>query len=1357
MKDIRPAKIPDFLSGGGQMGERIRNLDWSKTPLGDPENWDQGLKTSVSICLNSNFPIALYWGEELALIYNDAWSPIPGNKHPWALGRTAKEVWKDIWAEIEPEFKKAFEGIPGGSKDALLPMQRHGYIEECYFDFTFTPVRAANGKIEGIFNAVIETTYRILSERRSNFLNNLSVALTSAHTQEKVFEIFNEFLKQNNNPVSFAFFYADNDGSPKLFAATDSNGIKLNKPFPFKDVSEEKKIHLIKNIREYLKEVPKGYWKEEPVEAVILPITDLNEKVSHYIICGLNARRRYDEDYKSFFQSVIHIVTKIINTIFSLEEERKRAETLEELDKAKTIFFSNISHEFRTPLTLMLGTLEEVLKDEITAEENLQRLEITHRNAMRLLKLVNTLLDFSRIESGRQKGNFAPVDLGSFTKNLTANFESIVEKAGLNFNVEINAINQAVYVDKSMWEKIVFNLLSNAFKYTLDGSITIRLFSKDDTVVFEVEDTGVGIPEKELPHMFERFHRVQNIVGRTYEGTGIGLSLIKELVQLHKGTVSVRSQEGKGSCFSVKLPFGKEHLPEDQIGFVQTEIESSLPNIYIDETTSLLDDAQAKSFSDINDNEPLTINKPPILVVDDNADMRRHIKSVLQKQYRIITAANGLDALIKIKSEKPLLVLSDIMMPVMDGIELIKQIKNDQQTAQLPVILLTARAGEESRVEGFETGADDYLVKPFAANELIARVKAQIHIAKMRAAVEEKLRSFLMQAPAAIAIVEGPEFRFTVANQRYQKLFARTKEQLIGYTIKEAFPEVEEQNFYGIFTNVLESAEPFMAHEFPITLKEDEEIKTGYYDFVIHPIKDNEDHVNDLMIVAFEVTESVTARKKIEESEERFRTLANEAPLFVWLTDKNLQTTFLNETGLHYFNVDVIKGLSWKNFIHPDDIERVLNVMDDAAVKHKSYTLEMRLKNGATGEYHWFLDKGVPRYDGNEFIGYIGTSLDIDDRKRSEKILQESEARFRTLTEALPQLVLMTDAKGVQQFASKSWIDYAGLIPQGEIWLHIIHPDDIMRVGESWINNLQIGKTYKVELRLKNKQGEYRWHFGQGEPIRDKDGNIINWIGAFTDIHDRKTFADKLEAEVAQRTFELERSNKELESFNYIASHDLQEPLRKIQTFILLLEKSLTDEETSRKYINKITTSAQRMSQLIQSVLDYSRLSQTNAAFETTDLNDILENVKSDYELLITEKNAVINNNKLPVIKANPLQMQQLFSNLISNSLKFSEERPVINITSRIVTGKDVSVPGEINKKQKFAEIRFADNGIGFEQQYSEQIFKLFQRLHNKSEYSGTGVGLSIVSKIVEGHNGFVKAESPNNKGAIFTLWFPFN
>jgi signal transduction histidine kinase len=253
----------------------------------------------------------------------------------------------------------------------------------------------------------------------------------------------------------------------------------------------------------------------------------------------------------------------------------------------------------------------------------------------------------------------------------------------------------------------------------------------------------------------------------------------------------------------------------------------------------------------------------------------------------------------------------------------------------------------------------------------------------------------------------------------------------------------------------------------------------------------------------------------------------------------------------------------------------------------------------------------------------------------------------------------------------------------------------------------------------------------------------------------RTEVEDRLEAEVARRTFELKQMNKELESFNYIAIHDLQEPLRKIQTFILLLQERRDDPAAWNKYSGKINESSQRMSQLIQSVLDYSRLSQVSEFAKDIDLNTVLENIRTDYELVIKETGTRICSDRLPVIEAIPFQMQQLFGNLISNAIKFSGKQPEIKISCAIITGDKIRQQPGGSPDQEFAEIRFADNGIGFDQQYAERIFKLFQRLHPKSEYGGTGVGLSIVAKIVKNHRGFITAESEKDKGAVFTVWLP--
>jgi PAS domain S-box-containing protein len=364
--------------------------------------------------------------------------------------------------------------------------------------------------------------------------------------------------------------------------------------------------------------------------------------------------------------------------------------------------------------------------------------------------------------------------------------------------------------------------------------------------------------------------------------------------------------------------------------------------------------------------------------------MRQHVRSLLEREFNVVTATNGLEALDKIRIEKPALVLCDIMMPVMDGVQLLKEIKKEKETDRIPVVLLTARAGKESRIEGYETGADDYLVKPFSSAELLSRIKAQLDISQKRNRVEKQLKEFLMQAPAAIAVFEGRDHIITIANKEFQDLTGRTEKELIQHAVKDAFPEVEEQGIIALLDHAYSTGKTVSQNGFAAALMVNGETKEGYYDFVLQPIRTGNDVITGIMVHVVDVTERLAARKKIEESEKRFRTMANEAPLFVWVTDENLQTIFLNKTGLNYFNLTDstrLSDLSWKNYIHPEDIDMVIRVMKEAGENRQPYTLEMRLKDGLNAEYRWFLDKGTGRYENDKLIGFIGTSLDIHDRK----------------------------------------------------------------------------------------------------------------------------------------------------------------------------------------------------------------------------------------------------------------------------------------------------------------------------------------------------------------------------------------
>jgi signal transduction histidine kinase len=451
-----------------------------------------------------------------------------------------------------------------------------------------------------------------------------------------------------------------------------------------------------------------------------------------------------NETYRAFFDLLAAAITTQVANARAYEEERKRAEALAEIDRAKTAFFSNVSHEFRTPLTLMLGPLEDELAERASPlpPARRERLETAHRNSLRLLKLVNTLLDFSRIEAGRTQASYEPTDLAAYTAELASVFRSAVEKAGLTLIVDCPPLPEPVYVDREMWEKIVLNLLSNAFKHTFEGTITIRLLWLGDYAELAVADTGVGIPKTELPRLFERFHRVKGAKSRTHEGTGIGLALVQELVSLHGGVVSIESEEGKGSTFRVTVKTGTAHIPSDRLGAARALVSTAArATAYVEEALHWLPNAtRDPPPTGLADVASLPTGALPtsgdrrsrIIWADDNADMRDYVRRLLADRYDVLAVPDGLTALAAAQEQHPDLVLSDVMMPGLDGFGLLRALRADTRTRTLPVILLSARAGEDAAIEGLDAGADDYLAKPFSAQELLARVRTHLELARVR-------------------------------------------------------------------------------------------------------------------------------------------------------------------------------------------------------------------------------------------------------------------------------------------------------------------------------------------------------------------------------------------------------------------------------------------------------------------------------------------------------------------------------------------------------------------------------------------------------------------------------------------------
>lgn len=740
-----------FLSGSGETAKLIRSMDWSATALGPVESWPQSLRTSVSLCLSSTFPILIAWGPERIQIYNDSYRPICGAKHPEAMGMPFRVCWETAMPVVGDAFERGGEGEGTYINDQRMFLDRYGYIEESWMTFSFAPIRDESGGVGGIFHPITETTEKMLSGRRTQVLKELAVALAKAKSMEDL----GTFTK-NNYPeylldIPFMLIYQFDEqtgiaslvhaagletGTPMVPAALALSGSEST--WPFAAVVSSGEAVQVNELQQLFGDFTCEPYTEVPQSAMVLPLKITGqENVAGFIVAGVSACRALDNAYYNFYEQLSNTYNTAISSIYAFEQEQKRAEALAVIDRSKTAFFSNVSHEFRTPLTLILGPLEDLLLQDLKQDIR-EPVQSVQRNALRLLKLVNNLLDYSRVEAGRTQAAYQECDLAELTRDLASSFRSIIEKAGMQLDVNCAELSAGVYVDAQMWEKIVLNLISNAFKYTLEGTISVLLRQKNNFVVMEVTDTGVGIPEKELPHMFERFHRVENSAGRTHEGSGIGLSLVHELVALHGGEITVTSEEGKGSTFLVRIPMGKAHLPQEQIHVRRHELLNGVQQAaFLEEASSLLEPKPAAVDHDvIEDPAPNKVQSADqerkILIVDDNADMRAYLDRILSPHFITLAAANGEDALEKISEYQPDLVLSDIMMPVMDGKMLLAKLRSQPETMRLPLIFLSARAGDEARVDGLEAGADDYLVKPFSVSELLTKIRAQLKVSKAR-------------------------------------------------------------------------------------------------------------------------------------------------------------------------------------------------------------------------------------------------------------------------------------------------------------------------------------------------------------------------------------------------------------------------------------------------------------------------------------------------------------------------------------------------------------------------------------------------------------------------------------------------
>jgi signal transduction histidine kinase/CheY-like chemotaxis protein len=811
-----------------EMPRLVDAFNWASTPLGAAAAWPDSLKAVVRILLTSRFPMWMAWGPDLTFLYNDAYRRTTlGKKHPWALGMPAAQVWHEIWNDVGPRIRQVMEtGEASWDETLLLILERSGYREETYHTFSYSPLSSSDGRIEGILCVVMEDTVRVIGERQLASLSTLAEALAGAISKPDVFAAIERGLAhQKDMPCTLTYLLDEEDTRLKLVSRT---GIDAGHPaaslaidpaetaasWPIQQILSTRRGSTVDNLLELFPDLPPGCWDRPPARARLVPIARQGQdKPVGIFIAALNPYRQFDSFYEGFLDLITGQIAASITNANAYEQERKRAEELSELDRAKTTFFSNVSHELRTPLTLILGPIEDALTSQ--SPPSPQNLEMIHRNALRLLKLVNGLLDFVRIEVGKMRATFEATDLCVLTAQLASVFRSAIERAGLQLVVDCRPLPEPVYVDREMWEKIILNLISNALKSTYEGEIRVTVRPSGQQVQVSVSDTGTGISESDLPHLFQRFRRIDGARRRSHEGSGIGLALVQELVEMHGGSIHVKSTVGVGTEFTLTLQFGQEHLSRGRV-IGNPVAESSLQGsavAYVQEAMGwlseggLLKGEVAASAAGDEPRKPAPANpaerKPVILLVDDNADMRDYVSGLLAGRFQLVQAENGKTALVKAERLLPDLILTDVMMPEMDGFALLAALRENPATRNTPVMMLSARAGEEARIDGIDAGADDYLTKPFSARELLARVDAQLKLARLRKEAMEQqaalnLEIYKAKRFAWEALEHIPEvfytfdrdYRFTYMNAAGTEVARRLGKELSGECIWDVLPEL---------------------------------------------------------------------------------------------------------------------------------------------------------------------------------------------------------------------------------------------------------------------------------------------------------------------------------------------------------------------------------------------------------------------------------------------------------------------------------------------------------------------------------------------------------------------------------------
>ena len=1194
MKIKKPDYNLRFLAGGGKIGELTRAKDWSKTSIGSPEYWPQSLRTTLSILLNSKFPMFLFWGDELLCFYNDAYRPILGKegKHPSILGMKAEEAWKEIWSIIKPLIDQVLIGGEATwSEDQLIPIYRNGKIEDVYWTFSYSPVIDESGNTAGVYVTCTETTSKInafieLEESKKK----LEFAIKAA-----------ELGTFDYNPATNKF--SANQRFKEWFGLPDHQQFDLHQAINV--IIENDRQRVMAAIQTALEFSSGGIYNEQ--------FTIEQQATKNKIILHAKGIASFNSE---------KIAYRINGTLQDVTEQSKAHNNIEE------------------------------------SEKRYNSMMIESPFAFGLIKGKDLILTFANKKMKEDLGKGDDIE----GKPL---LEVIPELVGQKFpELLLNVMNTGII--HQGYETPAKKLINGKLEDTYYNYVYQPYYEADGTI------SGCTTISIEVPNEVGARKKIEASEKRFHE-------------MVEQAPVAIAVMRGENYVIEVANQMMLEMLNKTAKQIINKPIFEGMS------------EAKGQGFEELL-TEVYTTGKPffgyeyPFSVLRNDKMEQLYINFVYQPFYNA-----------------------------------------------------------ENKIQGIITIGTD--------------VSQQVRARKSIEVNEEKLNIVINASELGVWEI-NLKTNNVYHSERYLEIMGYPPGTKLssGEASKRVHPDdvkLLEENYKTAFnTGILHHVGRII-----------------WEDGTVHCVEakgkifyDDKKELSHAIGTVRDVTEEKLQQKILEENEEKLNLMIEASELGTWELNLKTHAVKYSKKYLEIFGYKDIHDLNHSELVkhlHPDDLGIRATAFKEA-MQTGILHYEARLI-WDDQSIHWMSGRGKVFYNTeNQPVKMMGTIRDITSEKTHQQELEESEQKFRLLADSMPQHIWTSDTKGNLNYFNKSVFDYSGLTLEQinkDGWIQIVHPDDRKANIKHWIEAISSGKDFLIEHRFRKYNGEYRWQLSRAIPQKDAKGNIQMWVGTSTDIQEQKVFVNELEEQVGARTnelkqknIELEKMNKELQSFAYISSHDLQEPLRKIQTFSSRIEEKEHQNlsETGKYYFERMKNAAMRMQTLINDLLAYSRTNTSERKYEKTDLQTIIEEVKADLKEELEQKNAIIETIDICDIHIIPFQFNQLLQNLISNSLKFSIPNQVthIKIKCKVAKGKKFKIE-KLDAETTYCNITVSDNGIGFDPEYNEKIFELFQRLHSKSQYNGTGIGLAIVKKIIENHNGIITAKGEKDKGATFDIYIP--